>query len=57
VRNRPLYAIEVNDVTAKVGERVMMHAKLRIRDGYHILQSYNNRVMKLSTEDIGVAFE
>jgi hypothetical protein len=53
----PAYAIEVNDVTAKVGERAVMEAKLRIRDGYRILQSYNNRVIKLSAEDDGVAFE
>ena len=53
----PAYAIEVIDVTAKVGERAVMQAKLRIRDGYRILQSYNNRVIKLSAEDDGVAFE
>src|ERR1700722_11764932 len=53
----PAYAIEVSDVTAKVGERAVMRAKLRIRDGYRILQSYNNRVIKLSAEDDGVAFE
>ena len=53
----PAYAIEVSDVTAKVGERAVMQAKLRVRDGYRILQSYNNRVIKLSAEDDGVAFE
>jgi hypothetical protein len=53
----PAYAIEVSDVTAKVGERAVMQAKLHIRDGYRILQSYNNRVIKLSAEDDGVAFE
>jgi len=53
----PAYAIEVSDVTAKVGERAVMKAKLRARDGYRILQSYNNRVIKLSAEDDGVAFE
>jgi hypothetical protein len=53
----PAYAIEVSDVTAKVGERAVMQAKLRARDGYRILQSYNNRVIKLSAEDDGVAFE
>jgi hypothetical protein len=53
----PAYAIEVGDVTAKVGERAVMQAKLHIRDGYRILQSYNNRVIKLSAEDDGVAFE
>jgi hypothetical protein len=49
----PAYAIEVSDITAKVGERAVMQAKLRIRDGYRILQSYN----KLSAEDDGVAFD
>jgi hypothetical protein len=53
----PAYAIEVSDVTAKVGERAVMQAKLHIRDGFRILQSYNNRVIKLSAEDDGVAFE
>jgi hypothetical protein len=53
----PAYAIEVSDITAKVGERAVMQAKLRIRDGYRILQSYNNRVVKLSAEDDGVAFD
>jgi hypothetical protein len=37
------YAIEVSDVTAKVGEHAVMHATLRVRDGYSILQSYKNR--------------
>jgi hypothetical protein len=53
----PAYAIEVSDVTVKVGERAVMQATLRVRDGYRILQSYNNRVIKLSAEDDGVAFE
>jgi hypothetical protein len=53
----PAYAIEVSDVAAKVGERAVMQAKLHVRDGYRILQSYNNRVIKLSAEDDGVAFE
>jgi hypothetical protein len=53
----PAYAIEVSDVTVKVGERTVMQATLRVRDGYRILQSYNNRVTELSAEDDGVAFE
>ena len=54
----PAYAIEVSDVTAKVGERAVMQVKLlAFRDGYRILQSYNNRVIKLSAEDSGVASE
>ena len=48
----PAYAIEVIDVTAKVAL-----SETAIRDGYRILQSYNNRVIKLSAEDDGVAFE
>jgi hypothetical protein len=51
------YAIEVSGVTAKVGEHAVMHATLRVRDGYRILQSYKNRVIKLSAEDDGVAFD
>ena len=51
------YAVEVSDVTAKVGEHVVMHATLRVREGYRILQSYKNRVIKLSAEDDGVAFD
>jgi hypothetical protein len=53
----PAYAIEVNNVTVKVGERTVMQATLRVRDGYRILQSHNNRVTELSAEDDGVAFE
>jgi hypothetical protein len=34
-----------------------MHATLRVRDGYRILQSYKNRVIKLSAQDDGVAFD
>ena len=51
------YAIEIADLTAKVGEHAVMHATLKIRDGYRILHSYRNRVMKLSAEDGGVAFD
>jgi hypothetical protein len=51
------YAIEITDLTAKVGEHAVMHATLKIRDGYRILHSYRNRVMKLSAEDEGVAFD
>jgi hypothetical protein len=53
----PAYDVEVADVTAKVGEHAVMLATLKIRDGYRILQHYNNRVIKLSSFDDGVAFE
>ena len=51
------YAVEVSDVTAKVGEPAVMRATLKIRDGYRILRHYNNRVIELSSFDDGVAFE
>ncbi|MBV9290366.1 MAG: hypothetical protein JO288_21540 [Hyphomicrobiales bacterium] len=51
------YSVEVSDVAAKVGDRAVVHATLRIRDGYQILKGYNNRVIELSSFDDGVAFE
>ena len=39
------YIVEVSDVTAKVGDHAVMHATLRVRDGYRILEPYNNRVI------------
>jgi hypothetical protein len=51
------YVVEVNDVTAKVGEPTVMRATLRVRDGYRILTGYNNRVIALSSFDDGVAFD
>jgi hypothetical protein len=53
----PAYVVEVTDVSAKVGEPTVLHATLRIRDGYRVLQGYNNRVIELSSFDDGVAFE
>jgi hypothetical protein len=51
------YVVEVNDVSAAVGEHGVMLATLRVRDGYRILQAYNNRVIALSSLDDGVAFD
>jgi hypothetical protein len=51
------YSVEVSDVTAKVGDHAVMLATLRLRDGYRILEAYNNRVGQLSSFDDGVAFE
>jgi hypothetical protein len=51
------YTVEVNDVTAKVGETAVLLATLRPRDGYKILHAYNNRVGQLSSWDDGVTFE
>ena len=57
VDESPAYVVEVTDVSAKVGEPAVMHATLRIRDGYRVLEGYNNRVIELSSFDDGVAFE
>lgn len=51
------YDVQVSDVTAKVGDPAVMHATLKVRDGYRILKHYNNRVIELSSFDDGVAFE
>ncbi|MVT64653.1 hypothetical protein GPL21_05940 [Bradyrhizobium pachyrhizi] len=53
----PAYAVEVAELSAKVGEPAVLHATLRIRDGYRVLQGYNNRVIELSSFDDGVTFE
>lgn len=51
------YVVEVTGVSAKVGEPAVLHATLRPRDGYHVLEGYNNRVIELSSFDDGVKFE
>jgi hypothetical protein len=51
------YAVDVNDVAVTVGTHQVMRATLRLRDGYRILQAYNNRVIELSSLDDGVAFD
>ena len=53
----PAYAVEVRDVTATVGAHEVMRATLRPRDGYRVLQAYNNRIIELSSLDDGVAFD
>jgi hypothetical protein len=53
----PAYIVEVSDVTAAVGAHEVMRATLRLRDGYRILQAYNNRVTTLSSLDDAVAFD
>ena len=47
----------MNDITAKVGEHVVMLATLKLKDGYKVLEAYNNRVGQLSSFDDGVRFE
>jgi hypothetical protein len=51
------YSVEVNDVSAKVGEHTVMHVTLRLRDGYRVLKAYTNRVSRFSSLDDSVAFD
>lgn len=51
------YKVEVQDVTAKVGEHTTLLVTLTPRDGYRVLQHYTNRVSQFSSFDDGVAFE
>jgi hypothetical protein len=53
----PAYIVDVGDVIATVGTHGVMRATLRLRDGYRILQAYNNRIIELSSLDDGVAFD
>src|SRR5215468_10208425 len=53
----PAYVVEVADVTAKIGEPAVLHAALRVRNGYRVLKTYNNRVMELSSLDGSVTFD
>jgi hypothetical protein len=53
----PAYVVEVADITAKVGEPAVLHATLRLRNGYRVHKTYNNRVMQLSSWDDGVTFD
>jgi hypothetical protein len=50
------FTLEVTDVSARVGEATVLRATLRPRDGYRVLDAYNNRVSRLSTQDDGVTF-
>jgi hypothetical protein len=51
------YSVEVSDVSAKVGEHVVMHVTLRLHDGYRVLEAYTNRVSRFSSLDDSVAFD
>ena len=51
------YSVEVSDVSAKVGQHVVMQITLRPRDGYKVLAHYANHVSRFSSLDDGVAFD
>ncbi len=51
------YDIDVQDLTAKVGQPATWRITLRPKSGARILHGYANRVGQLSAFDDGVAFE
>jgi hypothetical protein len=51
------YSVAVTEPAAKVGEHTTMLARIRLREGYRLLEAYNNRVSKLSSYDGTVAFD
>ncbi len=51
------YIVDVQDVTAQVGQHAVMHITLRLPQGYRVLEHYTNRVSRFSSLDGGVAFD
>lgn len=49
--------ITVENVSAKLGEKATIVARITPRAGYQIAESYRNRVTTLSAADDGVEFE
>jgi len=50
-------AVTVEGVSAKVGEKATIVAKITPREGYKIADAYRNRLSTLSAEDDGVEFQ
>ena len=51
------YTVDVTDASARIGTQAMIRATMRLRDGYRFIESYNNRIMKLSSVDKSVRFD
>ncbi len=49
--------VNVEDASAKVGEKATIVAKITAREGYRIAEDYRNRITTLSALDDGVEFE
>jgi len=49
--------VSVEDVSAKVGEKAIIVAKIIPREGYKIADAYRNRLTTLSAADDGVEFQ
>jgi len=48
--------VSVEDVSARVGEKAIIVAKITPREGYKIAEAYRNRLTTLSAADDGVEF-
>jgi hypothetical protein len=55
--NDASYQLEVSNVTAKVGEHTLLAAKMRMQSGLRFLESYDNRIIKLSALEDSVKFD
>ncbi len=51
------YRVQVENASAKVGERSAVVAKVTTREGFKFSQSYRNRIIDLSSLDGAVDFE
>jgi hypothetical protein len=51
------YALEVENASAKVGEPTAIKATLTTLKGHKVSKSYRNRLIELSAQDQGVAFD
>jgi|1185.fasta_scaffold639610_2 hypothetical protein len=50
------YQVDLANVSGKVGDTTVLHATLRPKNGYRVLEDYNNRIIMLSSFDDGVEF-
>jgi hypothetical protein len=50
------YQVDLANVSGKVGDSTVLHATLRPKNGYRVLEDYNNRIIMLSSFDDGVEF-
>jgi hypothetical protein len=50
------YQVDLANVSGKVGDNAVLHATLRPKNGYRVLEDYNNRIIMLSALDDGVEF-
>ena len=49
--------LNVDEVSAKVGEKATLVAKVTFKDGFKVADAYRNRVSSLSAEDNAVDFD